>query len=156
MNKPVTLLLATLLAPLSGQLCAQESVTMDGKQYSTIEVNGQTYLIPDNGSKKRVARSLDGKTPQQTPQQTLRRGDVLMQGAASPELTVSGTLLVEADDATAKALATRHGLNFKQSSGGIALLEAKSGTDLNAIATKLKSEGVNVQIELSGAEQQPK
>ncbi|ANB54908.1 hypothetical protein K3H50_02390 [Aeromonas veronii] len=152
MNKPVTLLLATLLAPLSGQLCAQESVTMDGKQYSTIEVNGQTYLIPDNGSKKRVARSLDSKVPQQT----LRRGDVLMQGAASPELTVSGTLLVEADDASAKALATRHGLNFKQSSGGIALLEAKSGTDLNAIATKLKSEGVNVQIELSGAEQQPK
>ncbi|HDO1382184.1 serine protease chaperone [Aeromonas veronii] len=152
MNKPVTLLLATLLAPLSGQLCAQESVTMDGKQYSTIEVNGQTYLIPDNGSKKRVARSLDSKVPQQT----LRRGDVLMQGAASPELTVSGTLLVEADDASAKALATRHGLNFKQSSGGIALLEAKSGTDLNAIATKLQSEGVNVQIELSGAEQQPK
>ncbi|MFM4768274.1 serine protease chaperone [Aeromonas veronii] len=152
MNKPVTLLLATLLAPLSGQLCAQESVTMDGKQYSTIEVNGQTYLIPDNGSKKRVARSLDSKVPQQT----LRRGDVLMQGAASPELTVSGTLLVEADDASAKALATRHGLNFKQSSGGIALLEAKSGTDLNAIATKLKSEGVKVQIELSGAEQQPK
>ncbi|MFQ2072119.1 hypothetical protein ACK33Z_03800 [Aeromonas veronii] len=152
MNKPVTLLLATLLAPLSGQLCAQESVTMDGKQYSTIEVNGQTYLIPDNGSKKRVARSLDSKVPQQT----LRRGDVLMQGAASPELTVSGTLLVEADDASAKALATRHGLNFKQSSGGIALLEAKSGTDLNAIVTKLKSEGVKVQIELSGAEQQPK
>ena len=152
MNKPVTLLLATLLAPLSGQLCAQESVTMDGKQYSTIEVNGQTYLIPDNGSKKRVARSLDSKVPQQT----LRRGDVLMQGAASPELTVSGTLLVEADDASAQALATRHGLNFKQSSGGIALLEAKSGTDLNAIATKLKSEGVKVQIELSGAEQQPK
>ncbi|EPX9365493.1 serine protease chaperone [Aeromonas veronii] len=152
MNKPVTLLLATLLAPLSGQLCAQESVTMDGKQYSTIEVNGQTYLIPDNGSKKRVARSLDDKVPQQS----LRRGDVLMQGAASPELTVSGTLLVEADDASAKALATRHGLNFKQSSGGIALLEAKPGTDLNAIATKLQSEGVNVQIELSGAEQQPK
>lgn len=152
MNKPVTLLLATLLAPLSGQLCAQESVTMDGKQYSTIEVNGQTYLIPDNGSKKRVARSLDSKVPQQT----LRRGDVLMQGAASPELTVSGTLLVEADDASAKALATRHGLNFKQSSGGIALLEAKSGSDLNAIATKLQSEGVKVQIELSGAEQQPK
>ncbi|EKP0246888.1 hypothetical protein ACK356_14795 [Aeromonas veronii] len=152
MNKPVTLLLATLLAPLSGQLCAQESVTMDGKQYSTIEVNGQTYLIPDNGSKKRVARSLDSKVPQQT----LRRGDVLMQGAASPELTVSGTLLVEADDASAKALATRHGLNFKQSSGGIALLEAKPGTDLNAIATKLQSEGVKVQIELSGAEQQPK
>ncbi len=152
MNKPVTLLLATLLAPLSGQLCAQESVTMDGKQYSTIEVNGQTYLIPDNGSKKRVARSLDSKVPQQT----LRRGDVLMQGAASPELTVSGTLLLEADDATAKALATRHGLNFKQSSGGIALLEAKSGTDLNAIAIKLQSEGVKVQIELSGAEQQPK
>ncbi|MCR6554937.1 hypothetical protein NL539_24040, partial [Aeromonas sp. CPF2-S1] len=140
MNKPVTLLLATLLAPLSGQLCAQESITMDGKQYSTIEVNGQTYLIPDNGSKKRVARSLDSKVSQQT----LRRGDVLMQGAASPELTVSGTLLVEADDATAKALATRHSLNFKQSSGGIALLEAKPGTDLNAIATKLKNEGVNV------------
>lgn len=152
MNKPVTLLLATLLAPLSGQLCAQESVTMDGKQYSTIEVNGQTYLIPDNDSKKRVARSLDSKVPQQT----LRRGDVLMQGAASPELTVSGTLLVEADDASAKALATRHGLNFKQSSGGIALLEAKPGTDLNAIAIKLQSEGVKVQIELSGAEQQPK
>ncbi|WP_421214952.1 serine protease chaperone [Aeromonas jandaei] len=152
MNKPVTLLLATLLAPLSGQLCAEESVTMDGKQYSTIEVNGQTYLIPDNGSKKRVARSLDDKVPQQS----LRRGDVLIQGAASPELTVSGTLLVEADDATAKALATRHGLNFKQSSGGIALLEAKSGTDLNAIATKLQSEGVKVQIELSGAERQPK
>ncbi|MGY3921531.1 hypothetical protein LA366_08470 [Aeromonas jandaei] len=152
MNKPVTLLLATLLAPLSGQLCAEESVTMDGKQYSTIEVNGQTYLIPDNGSKKRVARSLDDKVPQQS----LRRGDVLMQGAASPELTVSGTLLVEADNATAKALATRHGLNFKQSSGGIALLEAKSGTDLNAIATKLQSEGVKVQIELSGAERQPK
>ncbi|PTT45173.1 serine protease chaperone [Aeromonas sp. HMWF016] len=152
MNKPVTLLLATLLAPLSGQLCAEESVTMDGKQYSTIEVNGQTYLIPDNGSKKRVARSLDDKVPQQS----LRRGDVLMQGAASPELTVSGTLLVEADDATAKALATRHGLNFKQSSGGIALLEAKSGTDLNAIATKLQSEGIKAQIELSGAERQPK
>ncbi|EKP0261665.1 hypothetical protein JFQ93_002965 [Aeromonas sobria] len=152
MNKPVTLLLATLLAPLSGQLCAEESVTMDGKQYSTIEVNGQTYLIPDNGSKKRVTRSLDSKVPQQT----LRRGDVLMQGAASPELTVSGTLLVEADDASATALASRHGLSFKQSSGGIALLEAKPGTDLNAIASKLQSEGVKVQIELSGAEQQPK
>ena len=152
MNKPVTLLLATLLAPLSGQLCAEESVTMDGKQYSTIEVNGQTYLTPDNGSKKRVARSLDGKAAQPG----LRSGDVLLQGVASPELTVSGTLLVEADDATAKALATRHGLNFKQSSGGIALLEAKSGTDLNAIATKLQSEGVKVQIELSGAERQPK
>ncbi|MGL5093497.1 MAG: serine protease chaperone [Aeromonas sobria] len=152
MNKPVTLLLAALLAPLSGQLCAEESVTMDGKQYSTIEVNGQTYLIPDNGSKKRVARSLDSKAPQQT----LRRGDVLMQGAASPELTVSGTLLVEADDASATALASRHGLSFKQSSGGIALLEAKPGTDLNAIATQLKSEGMKVQIELSGAEQQPK
>ena len=152
MNKPVTLLLATLLAPLSGQLCAQESVTMDGKQYSTIEVNGQTYLIPDNGSKKRVARSLDDKVPQQS----LRRGDVLMQGAASPELTVSGTLLIEADEPQARALATRHGLSFKQSSGGIALLEAKSGTDLNAIATKLQSEGVKVQIELSGAERQPK
>ncbi|WP_368171731.1 hypothetical protein [Aeromonas sp. R9-2] len=152
MNKPVTLLLATLLAPLSGQLCAEESVTMDGKQYSTIEVNGQTYLIPDNGSKKRVARSLDSKVPQQT----LRRGDVLMQGAASPELTVSGTLLVEADDNQASAQASRHGLRFKQSSGGIALLEAKPGTDLNAVATKLKSEGVKVQIELSGAEQQPK
>ena len=152
MNKPVTLLLATLLAPLSGQLCAQESVTMDGKQYSTIEVNGQTYLIPDNGSKKRVARSLDSKVPQQT----LRRGDVLMQGAASPELTVSGTLLVEADDATAKALATRHGLNFKQSSGGIALLEAKPGTDLNAISARLQQEGVKVQIELAGALKQPK
>ena len=152
MNKPVTLLLATLLAPLSGQLCAEESVTMDGKQYSTIEVNGQTYLIPDNGNKKRVARSLDSKAPQQT----LRRGDVLMQGAASPELTVSGTLLVEADDASATALASRHGLSFKQSSGGIALLEAKPGTDLNAIATKLQSEGMKVQIELSGAEQQPK
>ena len=152
MNKPVTLLLATLLAPLSGQLCAQESVTMDGKQYSTIEVNGQTYLIPDNGSKKRVARSLDGKTPQQT----LRRGDVLMQGAASPELTVSGTLLVEADDASAKALASRHGLSFKQISGGIALLEAKPGTDLNAISARLQQEGVKVQIELAGAEQQPR
>jgi hypothetical protein len=152
MNKPVTLLLATLLAPLSGQLCAEESVTMDGKQYSTIEVNGQTYLIPDNGSKKRVTRSLDSKVPQQT----LRRGDVLMQGAASPELTVSGTLLVEADDASATALASRHGLSFKQSSGGIALLEAKPGTDLNAITSKLQSEGVKVQIELSGAEQQPK
>jgi len=152
MNKPVTLLLATLLAPLSGQLCAEESITMDGKQYSTIEVNGETYLIPDNGSKKRVARSLDSKVPQQS----LRRGDVLMQGAASPELTVSGTLLVEADDANATALASRHGLSFKQSSGGIALLEAKPGTDLNAIASKLKSEGVKVQIELSGAEQQPK
>jgi len=152
MNKPVTLLLATLLAPLSGQLCAEESVTMDGKQYSTIEVNGQTYLIPDNGSKKRVARSLDSKAPQQT----LRRGDVLLQGAASPELTVSGTLLVEADDASATALASRHGLSFKQSSGGIALLEAKPGTDLNAIATALKQEGVNVQIELAGALKQPK
>ncbi|WP_421311156.1 serine protease chaperone [Aeromonas sp. 603757] len=152
MNKPVTLLLATLLTPLSGQLCAQESVTMDGKQYSTIEVNGQTYLIPDNGSKKRVARSLDSKVPQQT----LRRGDVLMQGAASPELTVSGTLLVEADDNQASALASRHGLRFKQSSGGIALLEAKPGTDLNAVATALKQEGVKVQIELAGALKQPK
>ncbi|MFQ1995787.1 hypothetical protein ACK35E_00080 [Aeromonas veronii] len=152
MNKPVTLLLATLLAPLSGQLCAQESVTMDGKQYSTIEVNGQTYLIPDNGSKRRVARSLDSKVPQQT----LRRGDVLMQGAASPELTVSGTLLVEADDNQASALASRHGLRFKQSSGGIALLEAKPGTDLNAVATALKQEGVKVQIELAGALKQPK
>ena len=152
MNKPVTLLLATLLAPLSGQLCAQESVTMDGKQYSTIEVNGQTYLTPDNGSKKRVARSLDGKAAQPG----LRSGDVLLQGVASPELTVSGTLLIEADEPQARALATRHGLSFKQSSGGIALLEAKPGTDLNAISARLQQEGVKVQIELAGAEQQPR
>ena len=152
MNKPVTLLLATLLAPLSGQLCAQESVTMDGKQYSTIEVNGQTYLTPDNGSKKRVARSLDGKAAQPG----LRSGDVLLQGVASPELTVSGTLLIEADEPQARALAKRHGLSFKQSSGGIALLQAKPGTDLNAISARLQQEGVKVQIELAGAEQQPR
>ena len=79
-----------------------------------------------------------------------------MQGVASPELTVSGTLLVEADDNQAKALAGRHGLQFKQSSGGIALLEAKPGTDLNAIATQLKQQGVRVQIELAGALKQPK
>jgi len=152
MQKSVTLLLASLLAPLAFHALATESVTLDGKQYSTIEVNGQTYLIPDSGQKQRVTRSLDGKAPQQS----LRRGDVLMQGAASPELTVSGTLLVEADDAKARTLASRHGLNFKQSSGGIALLEAKPGTDLNAIATRLKNEGFNTQIELSGAERQPK
>ena len=63
---------------------------------------------------------------------------------------------MEADDSQAKAIANRHGLQFKQSSGGIALLEAKPSTDLNAIATRLKEEGVKVQIELSGTEQQPK
>ncbi|HHQ4690901.1 TPA: serine protease chaperone [Aeromonas veronii] len=152
MNKPVTLLLASLLAPLALNAVAAEAVTLEGKQYRTIEVNGQTYLIPDHGSKSRTTRSLDGKEPLQT----LHRGDVLMQGAASPELTVSGTLLVEADDDQASALASRHGLRFKQSSGGIALLEAKPGTDLNAVATALKQEGVKVQIELAGALKQPK
>ncbi len=152
MNKPVTLLLASLLAPLVLNAVAAETVTLEGKQYRTIEVNGQTYLIPDHGSKSRTTRSLDGKEPLQT----LHRGDVLMQGAVSPELTVSGTLLVEADDDQASALASRHGLRFKQSSGGIALLEAKPGTDLNAVATALKQEGVKVQIELAGALKQPK
>ncbi|MGY3967251.1 serine protease chaperone [Aeromonas enteropelogenes] len=148
----ITLALASLLATATTYASAEESVTIDGKQYHTIEVNGQTYLTPNDGSKKRVTRSLDGKVPQQT----LRRGDALLQGVASPELTVSGTLLVEADDSQAKAIANRHGLQFKQSSGGIALLEAKPSTDLNAIATRLKEEGVKVQIELSGTEQQPK
>lgn len=148
----LSLALASLLASVCVHATADESVVIDGKQYNTIEVNGKTYLTPDNGSKKRVARSLDGKLPQQT----LRRGDVLLQGVASPELTVSGTLLVEADDNQAKALAGRHGLQFKQSSGGIALLEAKPGTDLNAIATQLKQQGVRVQIELAGALKQPK
>ncbi|WP_421211221.1 serine protease chaperone [Aeromonas enteropelogenes] len=148
----ITLALASLLATATTYASAEESVTIDGKQYRTIEVNGQTYLTPDDGNKKRVTRSLDGKMPQQT----LRRGDALLQGVASPELTVSGTLLVEADDSQAKAIANRHGLQFKQSSGGIALLEAKPSTDLNAIATQLKEEGVKVQIELSGTEQQPK
>ncbi|WP_439827122.1 serine protease chaperone [Aeromonas enteropelogenes] len=147
----ITLALASLLATATTYTSAEESVTIDGKQYRTIEVNGQTYLTPDDGSKKRVTRSLDGKVPQQT----LRRGDALLQGVASPELTVSGTLLVEADDSQAKEIASRHGLQFKQSSGGIALLEAKPSTDLNAIATRLKEEGVKVQIELSGTEQQP-
>ncbi|MNQ17662.1 hypothetical protein D3C85_306800 [compost metagenome] len=148
----LSLALAGLLASLSAQAMAGESVLIDGKQYSTIEVNGQTYLTPENGSKKRVSRSLDG----QATQPSLRSGDILLQGAASPELTVSGTLLVEADDNQARALATRHGLRFKQSSGGIALLEAQSGTDLNAVATRLKQEGVKVQVELAGAEQQPR
>lgn len=148
----LSLALASLLASVSVSVTAEETVVVEGKQYRTIEVNGQTYLTPDNGSKKRVARSLDGKAPQPS----LRSGDILLQGAASPELIVSGTLLVEADDAQAKAVATRHGLHFKQSSGGIALLEAKPGTDLNAISTQLKQEGVNVQIELAGAQQQPK
>ena len=145
------LALAGLLAS-TGVHAADESVVIDGKQYRTIEVNGQTYLTPDNGSKQRVARSADGKAPRQT----LRSGDVLLQGVASPQLTASGTLLVEADDNQASALASRHGLRFKQSSGGIALLEAKPGTDLNAVATALKQEGVNVQIELAGALKQPK
>lgn len=148
----LSLALASLLASVCVHATADESVVIDGKQYNTIEVNGKTYLTPDNGSKKRVARSLDGKVPQQT----LRSGDVLLQGVASPELTVSGTLLVEADDNQAKALAGRHGLQFKQSSGGIALLEAKPGTDLNAIATQLKQQGVRVQIELAGVLKQPK
>ncbi|MCH7372184.1 hypothetical protein [Aeromonas sp. MR16] len=148
----LSLALASLLASVSIQAAADESVVVDGKQYRTIEVNGQTYLTPDNGSKKRVARSLDG----QATQPSLRSGDVLLQGVASPELIVSGTLLVAAEDAEAKALASRHGLRFKQSSGGIALLEAKPGTDLNAIASQLKQEGIEVQIELGGAQQQPK
>ncbi|MNH17117.1 hypothetical protein D3C79_767740 [compost metagenome] len=148
----LSLALASLLASVSIQATADESVVVDGKQYRTIEVNGQTYLTPDNGSKKRVARSLDG----QATQPSLRSGDVLLQGVASPELIVSGTLLVAAEDAEAKALASRHGLRFKQSSGGIALLEAKPGTDLNAISARLKQEGVKVQIELAGAEQQPR
>lgn len=131
---------------------ADESVTLDGKQYRTIVVNGQTYFTPDNGSKKRVARSLDGKTAQPG----VRSGDILLQGVASPELVVSGTLLVAADDTQARSLANRHGLGFKQSSGGIALLTAKPGADLNAIANQLRQEGVEVQIELSGPEQQPK
>ncbi|MFB2863515.1 hypothetical protein [Aeromonas sp. MdU4] len=154
MKKTVTLLLATLLLPLSGALCAAESVTMDGKQYKTIEVNDQTYLTPDNGSKRQVANSLDtvdGKAAAQP----LHRGDVLMEGAASPELTVSGTLLVKADDARAKELAARHGLNFQLSSGGIALLEAKPGSDLNAIAQQIKQQGIAVQIELTGDLMQP-
>lgn len=148
----LSLALASLLASVSLQATAEESVVVDGKQYRTIEVNGQTYLTPDNGSKKRVARSLDGKAVQPS----LRSGDVLLQGVASPELIVSGTLLVAAEDAEAKALANRHDLHFKQSSGGIALLEAKPGTDLNAIASQLKQEGIEVQIELGGAQQQPK
>ncbi|WP_033135161.1 serine protease chaperone [Aeromonas finlandensis] len=155
MKKPVTLLLATLLLPLSGALCAAESVTMDGEQYKTIEVNGKTYLTPDNGRQNRVARSgdsVDGNIPAQP----LHRGDVLLEGAASPELTVSGTLLVKADDAKAHALATSHGLRFNQSSGGIALLEAKPGTDLNAIAQQLKQQGIIVEIELTGDLMQPK
>ncbi|MFM4823850.1 hypothetical protein ACEUDJ_03020 [Aeromonas bivalvium] len=131
---------------------ATESVTIDGKQYRAVEVNGQIYFTPDNGSKKRVARSLDAPSVQPA----LRSGDILLQGAASPELTVSGILLVAADDASAKALARRHGLLFKQGSGGIALLEAQPGSDLNAIATRLKQEGIEVQVELAGAEQQPR
>ncbi|MGL4356423.1 MAG: serine protease chaperone [Aeromonas popoffii] len=148
----LSLTLASLLASVCLYASADESVVIDGKQYNTIEVNGQTYLTLDNGSKKRVARSLDGKVPQQP----LRSGDVLLQGVASPELTVSGTLLVEADDDRAKALAGHHGLQFKQSSGGIALLEAKPGKDLNAIATQLRQQGVRVQIELAGALKRPK
>jgi hypothetical protein len=148
----LSLTLASLLASVCLYATADESVVIDGKQYNTIEVNGQTYLTLDNGSKKRVARSLDGKVPQQP----LRSGDVLLQGVASPELTVSGTLLVEADDDRAKALAGHHGLLFKQSSGGIALLEAKPGKDLNAIATQLRQQGVRVQIELAGALKRPK
>ncbi|MGL5126964.1 MAG: serine protease chaperone [Aeromonas popoffii] len=148
----LSLTLASLLASVCLYATADESVVIDGKQYNTIEVNGQTYLTLDNGSKKRVARSLDGKVPQQP----LRSGDVLLQGVASPELTVSGTLLVEADDDRAKALAGHHGLQFKQSSGGIALLEAKPGKDLNAIATQLRQQGVRVQIELAGALNRPK
>lgn len=148
----LSLALASLLASVSVSATADESVVVDGKQYRTIEVNGQTYLTPDNGGKKRVARSLDGKAVQPS----LRSGDVLLQGVASPELIVSGTLLVAAEDAEAKALASRHDLHFKQSSGGIALLEAKPGTDLNAIAGQLKQEGIEVQIELGGAQQQPK
>lgn len=144
------LTLAGLLTALPA--LADESVTIDGKQYRAIEVNGQTYFTPDNGSKKRVARSLDGKAAQPG----LRSGDVLLQGAASPELVVSGTLLVAAEDTQAKSLASRHGLSFKQSSGGIALLTAKPGADLNAIASQLRQEGVEVQIELGGPEQQPK
>jgi Open reading frame 2 N-terminal domain len=148
----LSLTLASLLASVCMYATADESVVIDGKQYNTIEVNGQTYLTLDNGSKKRVARSLDGKVPQQP----LRSGDVLLQGVASPELTVSGTLLVEADDDRAKVLAGHHGLLFKQSSGGIALLEAKPGKDLNAIATQLRQQGVRVQIELAGALKRPK
>lgn len=148
----LSLTLASLLASVCLYATADESVVIDGKQYNTIEVNGQTYLTLDNGSKKRVARSLDSKVPQQP----LRSGDVLLQGVASPELTVSGTLLVEADDDRAKALAGHHGLQFKQSSGGIALLEAKPGKDLNAIATQLRQQGVRVQIELAGALKRPK
>ena len=72
------LALAGLLASV-GVHAADESVVIDGKQYRTIEVNGQTYLTPDNGSKQRVARSADGKAPRQT----LRSGDVLLQGVAS-------------------------------------------------------------------------
>jgi len=57
------------------------------------------------------------------------------------------------DLSTERANATRRAL---LAGGGIALLEAKPGTDLNAVATALKQEGVKVQIELAGALKQPK
>jgi hypothetical protein len=137
MKKTVTVFLATLLTHLAFSTQAVTSVTIDGKQYNAIEVNGETYLIND-GNK------------------ILRRGNTLQETVNGRKLVVSGTLLIEADDNKARGLAQRYGLQFRQGIEGIALLEAPSTMDLNAVAAKIRLEGVEVEIELAGRKQRPK
>ncbi|WP_109505160.1 hypothetical protein [Pseudomonas aeruginosa] len=149
----VTFTFATLLASISLQAMSNDSVTIDGKSYTAIEVNGQIYYSPDSVSEnRRSRRSVDG----QPPQRALYAGDVLLQGATGPELKASGTLLVESDAEQARALATRYGLHLRQSSGGIALLEAEPSTDLNQVAAQMRQEGLEVQVEITGQLLRPK
>jgi hypothetical protein len=137
MKKTVTVFLATLLTSLAFSVQAATSITIDGKQYNTMEVDGETYILDDGNT-------------------LLRRGHSLQAGVDGHQLVASGALLVEADDNKARALAKRYGLQFQQSIDGIALLEAPSTMDLNDVAAKIRQEGVEVEIELAGPKQRPK
>ncbi|WP_447836011.1 serine protease chaperone [Aeromonas salmonicida] len=131
----------------------EDSLVIDGKSYRVVEVNGQPYFALESIRTKSASTLFDvNHLPQKQP---LHRGDILLQGVASPELRVSGTLFVETDERAAKSLAQRYGLIFKNSIGGVASLEAKHKVDINCVVSAMSKEGINVEVELAGQLQQP-
>ena len=148
-----SLLAISLASTLSFAAHSNELGLTGEQEYKAVIVNGKRYFAPVDGAIAQQSRRVDGLSASK--KWVLKRGDKLRSDALGPILKVSGMILVEASDEQAKVLASRYDLTFRTSSGGIALLEAQEGVDLNAITTKLKRDGVNAEVELAGRTRQP-
>lgn len=146
-----TLTLIALFA-LAAPAIANPNLTPSG---TPVVVNGKTFYkqaakpTQQNGVNTRSARSLNAG---------LARGDVLLAQGELVASTVNGNVLLRlAKPADEAAVLKTYGFTIKHRSGGILLLAAPAGADLQQLQTRLATDSriQQAQLELVTPDAQP-